>query len=78
LYAQNPPNNGTLVEIGPLGIDITTDNGFNIGGTSNKAYALLTVGATTKLYCINLTSSAATEVTAFSASPRGFAIGLGF
>jgi Domain of unknown function (DUF4394) len=78
LYAQNPPNNGTLVDIGPLGIDITTDNGFDIGGTSNKAYAVLTIGSTTKLYSINITTGAATELTAFPNGVRGFAVGLGF
>lgn len=78
LYAQNPPNNGTLVDIGPLGIDITADNGFDIGGTSNKAYAVLTVGSTTKLYSINITTGAATELTAFPNGVRGFAVGLGF
>lgn len=78
LYAQNPPNNGTLADIGPLGIDITTDNGFDIGGTSNKAYAVLTIGSTSKLYSINITTGAATELTAFPNGVRGFAVGLGF
>ena len=78
LYMQNPPNNGTLVEVGPLGIDVTADNGFDIGGTSNKAYALVTVGSTTKIYSINLTTGAATEAAIFPNAARGFAIGLGF
>lgn len=78
LYTQIPPNNGTLVEVGPLGINVETDNGFDIGGTSNKAYALLTVGATTKLYSINLTTGAATEAATFPNAARGFAVGLGF
>lgn len=78
LYTQNPPNNGTLVETGPLGIDITTDNGFDIGGTSNKAWAVLSTASSTKLYSINLTTGAATEISAFPNSVRGFAVGLGF
>jgi Domain of unknown function (DUF4394) len=64
--------------VGALGIDVTTDNGFDIGGTSNKAYALLTVGGTTKIYSINLTTGAATETGAFPNSARGFTLGLGF
>lgn len=78
LYMQNPPNNGTLVEAGPLGINVDTDNGFDIGGTSGKAYAVLTVGAATKLYMINLATGSATEAASFPNSVRAFTIGLGF
>ncbi len=78
LYTQIPPNNGTLVEVGNLGINVETSNGFDIGGTTNKAYALLTVGSTTKIYNINLTTGAATELSAFPTATRGFAVGLGF
>jgi hypothetical protein len=39
LYQQNPPNNGTLVETGSLGINITNANGFDIGSMSQKAFA---------------------------------------
>ena len=52
--------------------------GIDIGGTSNKAYALLTVSGTTRIYSINLTTGAATQVSAFPNAARGFAIGLGF
>lgn len=78
LYTQNPPNNGTLVETGSLGIDVTAENGFDIGGTTNKAYALLTVSGTTRIYSINLTTGPATQLSAFPNAARGFAIGLGF
>ncbi len=78
LYMQVPPNNGTLVEVGSLGIDVTTDNGFDIGGTSNKAYALVTVGGATKIYTINLATGAATEAATFPNTARGFTVGLGF
>jgi Domain of unknown function (DUF4394) len=78
LYMQNPPNNGTLVEVGALGINVETDNGFDIGGTSNKAYALLTVGAMSKIYTINLSTGAVTAVADIPGLARGFAVGLGF
>ncbi len=78
LYSQIPPNNGTLVETGSLGIDVTAENGFDIGGTTNKAYALLTVGGTTRIYTINLTTGVATQLSAFPNATRGFAVGLGF
>lgn len=78
LYIQNPPNNGTLVEVGSLNIDADVQNGFDIGGTSGKAYALLTSNGATKLYSIDLTTGNATAVSTFPVSVRGFAIGLGF
>ena len=78
MYIQNPPNNGTLVEVGALGINVETGNGFDIGGRSNMAYGLLTVGTATKIYSINLSTGAATAVTDFPGLTRGFAVGLGF
>jgi Domain of unknown function (DUF4394) len=78
LYMQNPPNNGTLVEVGALGINVDTNNGFDIGGKSNTAYALFTVGGTTKIYSINTTTGAATAVADFPMTAKGLAIGLGF
>jgi hypothetical protein len=78
LYIQNPPNNGTLVEVGALGIDVELSNGFDIGGTSNKAYALLRVGGSTKMYSINLTTGAAAMFSEFPSNVTGLAIGLGF
>ncbi len=78
LYQQNPPNNGTLVETGSLGINITSANGFDIGSMSQKAYLLATVGAATKIYSINTSTGAATSVADFPNAVRGFAVGLGF
>lgn len=78
LYTQNPPNNGVLVETGSLGVDVTADNGFDIGGTSNKGYALLTSAGTTRVYAINLMTGAATQLSTFPNTARGFAVGLGF
>lgn len=78
LYQQNPPNNGTLVETGSLGINITNANGFDIGSMSQKAYFLATVGTTTKIYSINTSTGAATSVSDFPNTVRGFTVGLGF
>jgi hypothetical protein len=56
-------NGGTITIVGPLGVTLETnsDAGFDIdaGGT---AYAALTVGGFTRLYTVNLTSGAATQV----------------
>lgn len=78
LYQQNPPNNGTLVETGSLGINITNANGFDIGSMSQKAYLLATVGTSTKIYSINTSTGAATSVSDFPNAVRGFTVGLGF
>ncbi|HEY8563137.1 MAG TPA: DUF4394 domain-containing protein [Pyrinomonadaceae bacterium] len=62
LYAQNPPNAGTLVAVGALGVNATDVNGFDISTGDNTAYAALTVAALTGLYTINTTTGAATSV----------------
>jgi len=42
LVVQNPPNNGTLNTVGPLGYDVTAVTGFDIDGDEgNLAYAVL-------------------------------------
>ncbi|QXV64339.1 DUF4394 domain-containing protein [Mucilaginibacter sp. 21P] len=78
LYKQDPPNSGTLVPVGPLGITASASNGFDIGGTSGTAYALLTVNGVTKVYTINLTTGAATAGATLAGDVKGFALGLGF
>ncbi len=60
---QNPPNNGTLTDIGPLGLDITGAGGFDIGGGGNGlVLAALRSGAAGPftLYTVSLTTGAAT------------------
>ena len=80
LYTQTPPNDGTLVAVGALGVDATASNGFDIGGRTNTAYAILTVGGVNGIYTINTTTGRATLVTAFPGvgAVKGFAVGLGF
>ena len=80
LFKQDPPNAGALVNVGPLGVDVESANGFDIGGTSGIAYALLRSAGVTKVYTINLTTGAATAGAALpgNATVRGFTLGLGF
>lgn len=79
LYIQNPPNGGILTSGVSLGVNASASNGFDIGGNSNTAYALLTVGGTNGLYSVNLTTGAATLVgTTINSNVKGFAVGLGF
>ncbi len=78
LYLQNPPNNGTLVERGALGINIDGANGFDIGSTSQKAYLVAAVGGTTRIYTVNTTNGSTASLAIYPNPVRGFAIGLGF
>ena len=55
LYIQNPPNNGTLVEVGDLGVNAEGAAGFDITD-NNLAYAILKVSGKSRLYVVNLTS----------------------
>ncbi|WP_442591427.1 DUF4394 domain-containing protein [Pedobacter sp. AW31-3R] len=78
LYKQDPPNDGDLVAVGPLGVTGAAGNGFDIGSTSGTAYALLTVNGVTKIYTVNLTTGAATAGATLSGSVKAFTLGLGF
>lgn len=78
LYQQNPPNNGTLVETGSLGINITNANGFDIGSMSQKAYLIASVGLSTRIYSINTMTGAATSVSDYPNTVKAFTLGLGF
>jgi hypothetical protein len=78
LYMQVPPNDGTLVPVGTIGVDAQSENGFDIGSTSGIAYALFTVGSSHGLYTINLNTGAATKLMDFPVKVNGFTIGLGF
>ena len=63
LTLQNPPNDGTLTNIGALGVDITGTAGFDIGGGDNGLIlAALRVGTNGpfSLYNVSLATGAAT------------------
>lgn len=76
LAIQNPPNNGTLVTVGPLGVDTTDRVGFDISGTTGVAYASLTnATGVTQLYTINLLSGTATPTSTTSAIIAPTALG---
>ncbi len=78
LFTQNPPNNGTLVETGLLGINIDGVNVFDIGSTTGKAYGIFNVLGARAIYSINTSTDAATKLVDFSIPVRAFTIGLGF
>jgi len=63
LALQNPPNEGSLVNVGPLGVAVAGDAGFDIaGGANGIALAALrtTAGGPSSLYRVDLASGAAT------------------
>lgn len=78
LFKQDPPNAGVLVTVGSLGIPVDGKNGFDIGGTSNQAYALLTSNGAAAIYTIDLQTGAAKKVTDFPQTVQAMTLGLGF
>jgi hypothetical protein len=76
LYTVVNPNAGILTEVGALGVNVDGNNGFDISGTDNKAYALLTIGSVTKLYSIDLATGAAAPVGDFTGPVKGLALSL--
>ncbi len=66
LFTQNPPNNGTLNDVGALGVDADSINGFEIVGPDTALAALSTASTPSALYSVNLTSGAATLIGAIA------------
>ncbi len=62
LLTQNPPNNGQLNDVGPLGIDAAAVNGFEIIGPDTAQAVISAAGAPAALYTINLATGAAAAV----------------
>ncbi len=54
LRVQDPPNNGTLVDVGPLGVDIGDVAGFDIDGRDNSTIVIVTAGTSSTLHTIDL------------------------
>ncbi len=82
LVLQNPPNNGTLVTIGSLGVTLFNagtgaGQGFDIDGATGAAFASLTTSTGGNgLYSIDLTSGTATLLGNFGTNTvRDVAVG---
>jgi hypothetical protein len=79
LAMQTPPNDGTLVNVGPLGVAIVGDQAMDIGGGANGlvlAALRTSVNGPSSLYRIDLATGAATLVNG-AATPASSAIGNG-
>lgn len=66
LFIQNPPNDGTLVAVGSLGIDFGPEVGFDIATVNGANFAFATSGS--NLYSIDLGTGAASFIGATGAS----------
>ncbi|MES2884543.1 MAG: DUF4394 domain-containing protein [Pseudomonadota bacterium] len=69
LLMQTPPNDGTLVSVGALGVNAGALGGFEIIGSNVDAFAALNVAggaANGSLYAIDLRSGAATSLGDFA------------
>ncbi|WP_313167086.1 DUF4394 domain-containing protein [Massilia oculi] len=79
LALQNPPNDGTLVDVGPLGVTVAGAAAMDIGGGENGLVLVAlrtTAGGPSSLYRVNLTTGAATPVNG-AATPATSVIGSG-
>jgi len=79
LALQNPPNDGTLTNIGALGVTVAGDGGMDVGGGANGlvlAALRTTAGGPSSLYRVDLASGAATLVNG-TATPSTSRIGSG-
>ncbi len=74
LVKQDPPNNGTLVTVGPLGVDVSAVAGLDIEPATGVAYATLQTASGTSLYTINLTTGAATAASAVRSTVEDVAV----
>lgn len=64
LAIQNPPNNGTLMTVGSLGINIGPNGGFDILSNNSAAFAALqpATGGPSSLYSLNLSNGSVTSL----------------
>ena len=72
--APTNANNGILRPVGALGVDIGATNGFDIEALTNTGYGVFTVGSTSSLYTIDLTTGAATVRVRFAEPLRGITL----
>ena len=68
LVRQNPANDGNLITIGSLGVDVTAASIDVSGGLGQTTYAVLTVDGATGLYLVDLGTG---EIDLLQALPEG-------
>ena len=74
LYKQDPPNNGTLVEVGSLGYDVEEAGGFDINPEGTAALAAMSVAGKSALFTIDVNTGKAAKIGNFEQVITGLAI----
>jgi predicted small lipoprotein YifL len=62
LLVQSPPNDGTLVDVGALGLDADGVSGFDVVATDTALATLSTAAGANGLHSINLATGVATRI----------------
>ncbi|SMC00203.1 conserved hypothetical protein [Hymenobacter roseosalivarius DSM 11622] len=68
LYLVNPPNNGTLVPVGSLNLNISGDGGFDIDAKTGTALGLYTVKGKPTLFTVDLSTGATRPLAEYGAN----------
>ncbi|SMB84681.1 conserved hypothetical protein [Hymenobacter roseosalivarius DSM 11622] len=68
LYRQDPPNDGTLVPVGSLNLNISGDGGFDIDARTGTALGLYAVNGNPTLFAVDLTTGTARPLAQYAAS----------
>ncbi|GAA4465589.1 DUF4394 domain-containing protein [Nibrella saemangeumensis] len=68
LFKQMPPNDGTLVEVGSLGLKVVGEGGFDISSSGGVALALYEVNKKSTLFTIDLETGKATTLAKYNKS----------
>ena len=74
LYRQDPPNAGTLVELGSLRLDISGEGGFDIAPGSRGGLGIFQVGGKTTLFSVELYSGYSRVIAQYAAKYTAIAI----
>ncbi|GAB2461491.1 hypothetical protein GCM10011375_12710 [Hymenobacter qilianensis] len=68
LYLINPPNDGTVVQVGNLNVPVSGNGGFDIDATTGTALGLYPVNGNPTLFTVDLTTGAARPLAQYAAS----------
>ena len=68
LYLVNPPNNGTLVPVGNLNLNVSGDGGFDIDAKTGTALGLYSVNGSPTLFSVDLATGGARTLATYGTS----------
>ncbi|MBC6605879.1 DUF4394 domain-containing protein [Hymenobacter sp. BT188] len=76
LYVINPPNNGTLVPVGALSLNVTGDGGFDIDAKTGTALGLYSVSGNPTLFSVDLSTGTARPLAQYNTNSGYSAIAI--